>query len=159
MKRAFIGLLIIIIIGGGGYYFYWLYIHEPSAQYVPTDDPELKKVRSNLKAIKTRLNREGKYDCCIHNACNWCALYMGHCSCQHLVKQKGNEKSCPECAAAWNRKQGNIPGIDPKAIEVTTFGIYGYEKEGHHYSTEPKNKSNNDQPATEKSEERHIHSH
>lgn len=28
--------------------------------------------------------------------------------------------------------QDNIPGVDSNAIQVTTFGIYGYEKGGHH---------------------------
>lgn len=46
--------------------------------------------------------------------------------------ENGNEKSCPECAAAWNRKLGRFPGIDPNAIEVTTFGIYGFEEKSHH---------------------------
>ena len=57
---------------------------------------------------------------------------MGHCPCEDLVSVKGKEQSCPECAAAWNKKQGKIPGVDPDAIEITTFGVYGVEQGGHH---------------------------
>ena len=52
--------------------------------------------------------------------------------CADLVSEKGNEKSCPECAAAWDRKQGKILGVDPDAIQVTSFGVYGFEKGGDH---------------------------
>lgn len=56
---------------------------------------------------------------------------MGHCICADLVAVEGKEQSCPECAAAWNRKRGKIPGVD--AVEVITFGVYRYENEGKHY--------------------------
>ena len=48
------------------------------------------------------------------------------------MSEKGNEKSCPECAAAWNLKLGRVSGRDPDAIKVTTFGIYGFEEDVHH---------------------------
>ena len=105
---------------------------EPKASYVPTDDPKLQSVREDLAVLKSELREKGLYSCCIRNDCNWCAIYMGHCPCAELVSEKGNEKSCPECAAAWNKKQGRIPGVDPEAIQVTTFGVYGFEKGGHH---------------------------
>ena len=105
---------------------------EPKAKYEATDNPALARIREELTGLKADLKRKGVYSCCIRNDCNWCAIYMGHCPCAEMVMEKGNEKSCPECAAAWNMKQGRIPGIDPEAIRVTTFGIYGYEGGGHH---------------------------
>ncbi len=109
---------------------YWL---EPEAMYVRTDNPKVIQVRKDLDELKAELKREGLYACCIRNDCNWCAIYMGHCPCARLVTEKGSEKSCPECAAAWNKKQGKILGVDPDAIEVTTFGVYGFEEEGRHH--------------------------
>ncbi|MFQ5952197.1 MAG: hypothetical protein ACE5JK_02185 [Candidatus Omnitrophota bacterium] len=112
------------------YFKYW---HEPEATYIETKNPKLIEIRKDMEEFKSDLREEGMYHCCIKNDCNWCALYMGHCPCEKLVKMKGAEKSCPECAAAWNRKWGKIPGVDPDAIEVTTFGIYGFEKKEHHH--------------------------
>lgn len=107
--------------------------NEPEASYVEASVPKLNRIRGDIAKLKSELKEKGQYRCCIKNDCNWCALYMGHCPCEDLVKKEGNEKSCPECAAAWNRKQGKIPGVDPDAIEAITFGIYGYEKGGHHH--------------------------
>lgn len=136
MSKKILPLIIIVLIVGivlGAigvlYITQW---REPSATYVETSDPKLTSIRENLTELKAELKAKGMYNCCIKNDCNWCALYMGHCPCADMVQQKDKEKSCPECAAAWNKKQGKIPGVDPNAIGVTTFGIYGYEKGGHH---------------------------
>lgn len=112
------------------YFRYW---HEPTATYVETGSPKLAQIRKDLSGYIAELREKGEYRCCIKNDCVWCALYMDHCPCADLVLEEGKEKSCPECAAAWNRKLGRFPGVDPKAIEVTTFGVYGYEKGGHHH--------------------------
>ncbi len=139
----FIMLCIVVII-----YIYVL--QEPKAQYVETKNQQLNNIRLQLQELKEDLGRQGLYKCCIRNDCNWCAIYMGHCNCEVLVIREGNEKSCPECAAAWNRKQGKIPGITPGAIQVTTFGIYGYEKDGQHYHPADNNNNENEESETEK---------
>ncbi len=113
-------------------FLYFKYWQEPEAKYVKTDNPKLIQIRQDLNELKSELKKNGLYYCCIQNECDWCALHMEHCPCAKMVSEKGNEKSCPECAAAWNKKQGRIPGVDPDAIEVTTFGIYGFEEDGHH---------------------------
>ena len=132
-RKKIIGLISVILVGlltlGVAYFIFW---EEPTANYVKTDNPQLIVIRERLDKLKAELKSKGMYNCCIKNDCNWCALYMGHCPCGQLVSEKGNEKSCPECAAAWNRKQGKVPGVDADAIGVTTFGIYGFEKDGHH---------------------------
>ena len=123
-------LVIIIVVLISLYFKYW---YEPRATYFETDDAKLIKIRADLKQFKAELRKKGKYSCCIRGDCDWCAISMGHCICADLVMEEGKEKSCPECAAAWDRKRGKIPGVDPDAIEVTTFGVYGYEKDGHHH--------------------------
>lgn len=112
------------------YFKYW---KEPRAAYLQTDNPRLIKIRKDLNVLKNELQEKGLYNCCIDNDCNWCAVYMGHCPCAELISKKGTEESCPECAAAWNEKQGKIPGVDPDAIGVTTFGIYGHEEQAQHH--------------------------
>ncbi|MEI6857603.1 hypothetical protein [Psychrilyobacter sp.] len=59
---------------------------------------------------------------------------MGYCICADLLVIEGREQSCPECAAAWNKKRGKIPGVDPDAVEIITFGVYGFEDDGEHYN-------------------------
>lgn len=80
------------------------------------------------------MREKGKYRCCIQNDCAWCAIYMGYCICADLLVIEGREQSCPECAAAWNKKRGKIPGVDPDAVEIITFGVYGFEDDGEHYN-------------------------
>lgn len=122
-----VGTIIVIV------FLYYRYWQEPEAEYVETENIKLVQIREDLVELKSELKQKGLYSCCIKNDCNWCAIYMGHCPCAKLVSKKGNEKSCPECAAAWNRKQGKILGVDPDAIQITTFGVYGFEKGGYHH--------------------------
>jgi hypothetical protein len=131
-KNKVIALLVLIIISLVVYFIYFNYWQEPMAKYIGTDNPKLTRVRKDLEELKAELREKGLYTCCIQNDCNWCALHLGQCTCVKLVIRKGHEKSCCECAAAWNRKQGKFPGVDPDAIEVTTFGVYGFEKDEHH---------------------------
>lgn len=135
MSRKKIILSSIIILAAAIIVLVLMYVkfwQEPKATYLETKNPKLVQIRKELNELKSELRKKGVYNCCIRNDCNWCAIYMGHCPCADLVFEKGNEKSCPDCAAAWNRKQGRFPSVDPDAIKVTTFGIYGYEKDGHH---------------------------
>lgn len=127
-----LGVIIGMAIGWAStmYFNFW---KEPKITRLNTDNPELARIRVELDSLKGDLRERGIYNCCIQNDCDWCALQMGHCPCAELISKEGNEKSCPECAAAWNRKRGKIPGVDPDAVQVTTFGIYGFEKDGHHH--------------------------
>lgn len=130
-RKALLSLVAIILITAG--IIYWYVRREPETIYSPTDNSRLIKIRRQLTVLKQELRDKGRYNCCIRNDCNWCALYMGHCPCADLVRREGRERSCPECAAAWNKKQGRVPGIDPRVIEVTTFGVYGFENDEHQH--------------------------
>jgi len=136
MSRMITLSVLALLIGGAAgslttmYFVEW---NEPAAAYEETDNPKLLDVRDRLAALKEELRQQGQYRCCIKGDCSWCAIYMGHCPCENVVREEGKEKSCPECAAAWNRKQGKIPGVSPDAIDVTTFGVYGQEEGGHHH--------------------------
>ncbi len=128
-----IALALIAGATGAGISYYLTGSNEPSAVYSETSNVKLTGIRKDLKVLKQELRDAGEYKCCIKGDCNWCALQMEHCPCDELVQKKGAEESCPECAAAWNNKQGKIPGVDPDAIRVTTFGVYGNEPGGHHH--------------------------
>ena len=135
LKNKMLFCLISIMVGvaiGFTVTMYFNFWKEPKAMFVKTDNPKLTKIRQDLQGLKAELRQRGVYNCCIRNDCDWCALHMGHCPCAEMIQKKGKEKSCPECAAAWNRKRGKIPGVDPDAVEVTTFGIYGFKEGGQH---------------------------
>jgi len=135
MKKIILICLVLLIGVSLGFIatMYFNFWKEPAATRAPTDNPKLISIRKDLDELKDELRKEGNYNCCINHDCDWCALYMGHCPCAQMIQKEGQEMSCPECAAAWNKKQGKIPGVDPDAVGVTTFGVYGYEEEGHHY--------------------------
>lgn len=96
---------------------------EPYGNYVKTQEQKLMEIREDLDAHINALKAEGKYRCCIASECKWCAIYMGHCNCEDVIIKEGIEYSCPECAAAWNKKNNLKPG-DEKYINITDFGIY-----------------------------------
>jgi hypothetical protein len=159
MRKLLISAIVILTLGiGFCIYMYFTSWREPVAIYHETKNPKLIRIRQELTELKAELKAKGLYRCCIRNECNWCALHMGHCHCADLVSKDGSEKSCPECAAAWNRKQGRVPGVDPKAVKVTTFGVYGYEKEGHHYH-EHMNKEKSEHSEHEELEHHHEYEH
>lgn len=128
MKKM-IYILIPAILITIGYFFYTTEFWEPKGSYVEVNQPSVEELRNKLEIVKEELRESGVYRCCIQNDCSWCAIYMGRCICADLIVVEGREQSCPECAAAWNRKLGKIPGVDPDAVEVITFGVYGFENE------------------------------
>ena len=130
-KLLYILLPVILIITG--YFLYTTEFWEPKGYYEETNEPSIEQLRNKLEIAKKELREEGKYNCCIQNDCSWCAIYLGYCICADLIVTEGREQSCPECAAAWNRKMGKTPGVDPDAIEVITFGVYGFENESEPY--------------------------
>jgi hypothetical protein len=76
----------------------------------------LADAKQKLKEAKTSLAGEGKYDCCIEDACDYCALHEGSCSCAPDLK-KGNHV-CLECYAGWQQGKGDVLNI--KKENVTT---------------------------------------
>ncbi|MFQ5799151.1 MAG: hypothetical protein ACE5H0_10755, partial [Bacteroidota bacterium] len=50
--------------------------------HVATDGAsKIKKVRGDLDDAKGTLAEEGKYSCCIKDACDFCALHEASCDC------------------------------------------------------------------------------
>ncbi|UUV20023.1 hypothetical protein NRK67_16935 (plasmid) [Fusobacteria bacterium ZRK30] len=131
--KKFIYIFISIILLLIGYHLYTIEFWEPKASYNGSEVISVAALQNNLEALKQELREKGEYRCCIQNDCAWCAIYMGHCICADLITVEGREQSCPECAAAWNKKRGKIPGVDSDAVEVITFGVYGFENNGEHY--------------------------
>jgi hypothetical protein len=84
----------------------------------------LADAKQKLKEAKMSLASEGKYDCCMEDACDYCALHEGSCSCAPDLK-KGNHV-CLECYAGWQQGKGDVPNI--KKENVTTDVIHHEHK-------------------------------
>jgi ribonucleotide monophosphatase NagD (HAD superfamily) len=70
-----------------------------------------------IQTQKKTAASEGRYSCCLKQACDHCALKMGECPCATNL-QKGMAV-CNECKGGWHAGDGAIPGIDPD--DVTTM--------------------------------------
>jgi len=79
-------------------------------------DVTLEKVKADIQQIKMKLAPEGKYACCIDDACNYCLLHEGECDCAKDL-QKG-EHVCIECYAGWQQGKGNIPKIKKEQVKT-----------------------------------------
>ena len=73
--------------------------------------------KEKLTAAKKQLEAEGKYDCCMEDACDHCALNEGSCTCAPDVKKDGHV--CNECYAGWQQGRGDVPNIKPEHVTTT----------------------------------------
>ncbi len=81
----------------------------------PADvDARHRALREQLRALVGDLEKAGRYDCCIENPCNTCAMRMGGCKCGEGLRR--GEPVCEECAMMWRSGQGDEPGVDPASV-------------------------------------------
>jgi len=64
----------------------------------------LAEAKEKLNIAKEKLMQEGKYNCCIKEACNYCALQEASCPCYKELK--AGEQVCIECYAGWQQGKG-----------------------------------------------------
>jgi len=84
-----------------------------SAELSPND--RISKARAMLEEVKEDLAKEGKYNCCIKDPCDRCALDHQNCSCGDEVKSGG--AVCSDCYAGWQRGDGNVPGVKASSVK------------------------------------------
>ncbi len=65
---------------------------------------KIKSAKKLLQDAKSELTRQGKYDCCIEEPCNQCALDHQSCPCDSDLKN--GKPVCPECYGGWQRGEG-----------------------------------------------------
>ncbi|MFQ5864947.1 MAG: hypothetical protein ACE5IW_06940 [bacterium] len=90
---------------------------QQNAEQTFSSSPEgqLEKIKQELKDVKTQLTAAGKYDCCTHPTCNWCALLEGECDCHDEIK--AGEEVCPGCGLGWHNGQGVVEGIEASQVK------------------------------------------
>lgn len=84
---------------------------------------KITQAKSLVKEVKDELVRSGKYDCCLKDPCNVCA--MEHQSCDCYEDLKANKAVCNECYGGWQRGDGADKMIKPSNVKTT------YKKHGH----------------------------
>jgi hypothetical protein len=82
---------------------------------VQSSKEKIDKARELLAEAKKGLMSDGKYNCCIKDPCDRCALDHGNCNCASEVK--AGKAVCPDCYAGWQRGDGNVSGVDAKTVK------------------------------------------
>lgn len=66
--------------------------------------------------VKRQEMAEGKYKCCLHHSCSWCALHTGACTCySHAASGR---PVCDECKGGWSVGDGRVPGKTASEIKA-----------------------------------------
>ena len=76
---------------------------------------KIHQAQSLLAEAKRDLAQDGKYNCCIKDPCDRCALDHQSCPCGDEVKK--GKAVCPDCYAGWQRGDGIVKGVDPKKVK------------------------------------------
>ena len=76
----------------------------------------LAEATTKLAEAKEKLIQEGKYNCCIKEACNYCALQEASCPCYKELK--AGEHVCIECYAGWQQGKGAVENIRKEDVKT-----------------------------------------
>lgn len=76
---------------------------------------KIQQARSFLAEAKKELAQNGKYNCCIKDPCDRCALDHQSCPCADDVK--AGKSVCPDCYAGWQRGDGIVPGVKASTVK------------------------------------------
>ena len=73
--------------------------------------------KEKLAEAKAKLTQEGKYDCCIKEPCNMCALAEADCECYEDLKK--GEHVCIECYSGWQQGKGADEKIKKESVTTS----------------------------------------
>lgn len=76
---------------------------------------KIQQAQSLLNEAKKELAQDGKYNCCIKDPCDRCALDHQSCSCANDVKS--DKAVCPDCYAGWQRGDGIVKGVKASKVK------------------------------------------
>ncbi len=81
--------------------------------------------KEKLAAGKAKLASSGKYNCCVEEPCNHCALAESSCACADELKH--GEAVCNECYGGWQEGKGAVPNIKKESVKAD-FMTHGEQK-------------------------------
>ena len=72
--------------------------------------------KSKPMVSKDSLIADGKYNCCLKNACDQCYREGENCDCYTMVKKDG--MVCKECYEGWQKGEGRVPGVKKEHVKT-----------------------------------------
>jgi hypothetical protein len=81
--------------------------------------------KENLAAAKAKLAQSGKYNCCMGDPCNHCALAESSCTCADDLKH--GDAVCNECYGGWQEGKGDVPNIKKENVKAD-FMVHAEKK-------------------------------
>ena len=88
---------------------------DPRRAESTSPNDKIQQARSLLVEAKKELAQDGKYNCCIKDPCDQCALDHQSCPCADDVK--AGKAICPDCYAGWQRGDGVVPGVKANKVK------------------------------------------
>ncbi len=107
MKYSFIVLFSSVLLIGG--ITQSLAQQEQSPTAATPAKEKIRQAHTLLDEAKRELAQDGKYNCCIKDPCDRCALDHQSCPCGDEVKK--GKAVCPDCYAGWQRGDGVVKGV------------------------------------------------
>lgn len=78
--------------------------------------PALKSAAATVESFKLKARKAGKYRCCLHHACDYCALHFGACPCDDQLD--AGKPVCNECKGGWYAGDGEAKGKTADQIKI-----------------------------------------
>lgn len=86
----------------------------PPLDTLPTDE-QVAIAKADVETAKASMMHDGKYNCCIKPACDWCLLKAKGCACADMID--AGQPVCPECGLGWKNGSGSIPDVQPSEVK------------------------------------------
>lgn len=86
----------------------------PPLDTLPTEE-QVAVAKADVETAKASMMHDGKYNCCVKPACDWCLLKTKSCPCANLIDL--DQPVCPECGLGWKNGNGSIPDVEPSEVK------------------------------------------
>ncbi|MGH7597126.1 MAG: hypothetical protein ACREOI_12290 [bacterium] len=86
----------------------------PPLDTLPTEE-QVAVAKTDVETAKASMLRDGKYNCCIKPACDYCLLKAKGCACADMID--ADQPVCTDCGLGWKNGNGSIPDVEPSEVK------------------------------------------
>ncbi|MCI0697689.1 hypothetical protein L0337_37535 [candidate division KSB1 bacterium] len=86
----------------------------PPLDTLPTEE-QVAIAKADVETAKASMMHDGKYNCCIKPACDYCLLKAKGCACADLID--ADQPVCTDCGLGWKNGKGSIPDVEPSEVK------------------------------------------
>jgi hypothetical protein len=86
----------------------------PPLDTLPTAE-QVAVAKADVETAKASMMRDGKYNCCIKPACDYCLLKAKGCACADMID--ADQPVCTDCGLGWKNGNGSIPDVEPSEVK------------------------------------------